>query len=220
VLPSHHAAAAAPAAVPLRARGWSPLAIARFAAGAVLIDADHSAAYAWRIRDLSLPRAYRYHRRRHGRPFRRHRPAVAVDPRRPLYAPLLLAGLTLLARRYPLLRPPVAGLLLHRLLAGVAGGLRDRGGPGASGTGRDRGPPGAPRSRWRRRGTATARRTARRPSRAARCRRTPPRATHPAAPAEVEGPDRVPEPARARGRTGTSIASVASLCNKCYHTHT
>jgi hypothetical protein len=138
MLPSHHAAAAALAAVPLRARGWSPLAIAQFAAGAVLIDADHYAAYAWRIRDLSLPRAYRYHRRRHGRPFRLHRPAVAVDPRRPLHAPLLLAGLTLLARRYPLLWPLVAGMLFHRLLdyavsvAGVAGALRDREGPGAS----------------------------------------------------------------------------------------
>jgi hypothetical protein len=104
----------------------------------VLIDADHYAAYAWRIRDLSLPRAYRFHRRRHGRPFRLHRPAVAVDPRRPLHAPLLLAGLTLLARRYPLLWPLVAGMLFHRLLdyavgvAGVAGALRDRAGPGAS----------------------------------------------------------------------------------------
>jgi hypothetical protein len=129
MLPSHHAAAAALAAVPLRARGWSPLAIALFAAGAVLIDADHYAAYAWRIRDLSLQRAYRFHRRRHGRPYRLHRPAVALDPRRPLHAPLLLAGLTLLARRYPLLRPLVAGLLFHRLLdyaaslAGVAGAL-------------------------------------------------------------------------------------------------
>jgi hypothetical protein len=138
MLPSHHAAATAVAAVPLLRRGKSPLWVGLFAAAAVLIDADHYASYAWRIRDLSLPRAYRYHRRRHGRPFRLHRPAVAVDPRRPLHAPLLLAGLTLLARRYPLLRPLVAGMLFHRLLdyaagvAGVAGALRDRGGLGAS----------------------------------------------------------------------------------------
>ena len=138
MLPSHHAAAAALAALPLRTRGWSPLAIAQFAAGAVLIDADHYATYAWRIRDLSLTRAYRFHRRRHGHPFRLHRPAVAVDTHRPLHAPLLLAGLTLLARRYPLLWPLVAGLLFHRLLdyaasvAGVAGALRDREGLGAS----------------------------------------------------------------------------------------
>jgi hypothetical protein len=138
MLPSRHAAAAALAAVPLRARGWSPLAVARFAAGAVLIDADHYASYAWRIRDLSLTRAYRFHRRRGHHPYRLHRPALAVDTHRPLHAPLLLAGLTLLARRFPVLWPLVAGLLFHRLLdyaasvAGVAGALRDRGGPGAS----------------------------------------------------------------------------------------
>ena len=54
MLPSHHAAAAVLAALPLRKRGWSPLAIAQFAAAAVLIDADHYASYVWRIGDLSL----------------------------------------------------------------------------------------------------------------------------------------------------------------------
>ena len=44
----------------------------------------------------------------------------------------MLAGLTLLARRFPVLWPLVAGLLFHRLLdyvasvAGVSGALRDR----------------------------------------------------------------------------------------------
>jgi hypothetical protein len=118
--------------MPLHKRGWSPLAIAQFGAAAVLIDADHYASYVWRIRDLSLPQAYRFHRRRAHHPFRLHRPALVVDSHRPLHAPVLLAGLTLLARRYPLLRPLVAGLLFHRLLdyaasvAGVFGALRDR----------------------------------------------------------------------------------------------
>ncbi len=129
MLPSHHAAAAALAVLPLRKRGWSLLAIAQFAAAAVLIDADHYASYVWRIRDLSLPQAYRFHRRRAHHPYRLHRPALVVDGHRPLHAPLLLAGLAWLARRYPALWPLVAGLLFHRLLdytasvAGVAGVL-------------------------------------------------------------------------------------------------
>jgi hypothetical protein len=132
MLPSHHAAAAALVAVPLKLRGWSPLAIAQFAAAAVLIDADHYASYAWRIRDLSLFRAYRFHRRRGHHPYRLHRPAVVLDAHRPLHAPVLLGGLALLARRFPVLWPLVAGLLFHRLLdyaasvSGVAGVLGAR----------------------------------------------------------------------------------------------
>jgi hypothetical protein len=130
MLPSHHAAAAVVAALPLLRRGWSPLAAGQFAAAAVLIDADHYATYAWRIGDLSLPRAYRFHRRRGQHPFRLHRPAVLVDGHRPLHAPALLAALALLARRYPVLWPLVAGMLFHRLLdyaasvVSVAGALR------------------------------------------------------------------------------------------------
>ena len=126
MLPSHHAAAAALAVLPLRKRGWSALAIAQFAAAAVLIDADHYASYVWRIRDLSLPQAYRFHRRRAHHPYRLHRPSLVVDSHRPLHAPVLLAGLAWLARRYPALWPLVAGLLFHRLLdyaASVAGVL-------------------------------------------------------------------------------------------------
>ena len=142
MLPSHHAAGAALAVLPLRKRGWSPLAIAQFAAAAVLIDADHYASYVWRIRDLSLPQAYRFHRRRAHHPFRLHRPSLVVDTHRPLHAPVLLAGLALLARRFPVLWPLVAGLLFHRLLdyaasvAGVFGVLSDRSslrGPGRPG---------------------------------------------------------------------------------------
>jgi hypothetical protein len=130
MLPSHHAAAALLAAAPLRSRGWSPLAIAQFAAAAVLIDADHYAAYVLRIRDLSLSRAYWFHRRRGSHPYHLHRPAVLVDLHRPLHAPGVLAALALLSRRFPALWPIVAGMLFHRLLdyawsvGGVCGAIR------------------------------------------------------------------------------------------------
>jgi hypothetical protein len=116
MLPTHHAALTALAAVPLIRRGWSPWRVAQFAAAAVLIDADHYASYAVRIRDLSLWRAYRFHRRRGAHPYRLHRPAVALDPHRPLHAPALLLALAFLARRFPLLWPLVAGMLYHRFL--------------------------------------------------------------------------------------------------------
>ena len=69
-----------------------------------------------KIRDLSLWRAYRFHRRRGEHPFRLHHPAVVVDAHRPLHAPALLLALTVLARRFPVLWPLVAGMLFHRLL--------------------------------------------------------------------------------------------------------
>jgi hypothetical protein len=124
MLPTHHAAATAVAAVPLLRRGKSPLWVGLFAAAAVLIDADHYASYVLRIRDLSLTRAYRFHRRRGSHLYRLHRPAVLVDLHRPLHAPGVLAALVLLSRRFPLLWPVVAGMLFHRLLdyAWSAGG--------------------------------------------------------------------------------------------------
>ena len=116
MLPTQHAALTALAAVPLIRRGWSPWRVAQFAAAAVLIDADHYASYAARIRDLSLWRAYRFHRRRGEHPYRLHRPAMMVDAHRPLHAPALLVALTVLARRFPFLWPLVAGMLFHRFL--------------------------------------------------------------------------------------------------------
>jgi hypothetical protein len=132
MLPSYHAAAAAVAAAPLLARGRSPWRVTLFAAAAVLIDADHYLSYAWRVRDLSLRRAYTYHRRKMHHPYRLHRPALVVDLPRPLHAPALLALLALLARRWPWLWPVVAGMAFHRLLdyawavAGALGVLRPR----------------------------------------------------------------------------------------------
>src|SRR5918993_365792 len=42
--------------------------------------------------------------------------AVLVDAHRPLHAPALLLALTVLARRFPVLWPLVAGMLFHRFL--------------------------------------------------------------------------------------------------------
>ena len=115
MLPSHHAAATALAAVPLFRRGWRASAVGQFALAAVLIDVDHYLAYAWRVRDVSLGRAYRFHRSRMGRqPL--HAPALVWDRSRPFHAPILLALLWLLARQWPALRPLVWGALFHRAL--------------------------------------------------------------------------------------------------------
>lgn len=124
MLPSHHAALTAVAAAPLLARGWSLWKVAQFGAAAVLIDADHYASYVWRIRDLSLSRAYWFHRRKVDHAYLLHRPRLLIDPHRPLHAPVLLALLALLARRFPVLWPVVAGMLFHRLLDYAYAGWR------------------------------------------------------------------------------------------------
>lgn len=121
MLVSHHVAATAAVALPLLARGRSPFEVAQFAAAAILIDADHYLSYAWRIRDLSLRRAYWFHRTRAARPARLHRPSVLVDRHRPLHAPVLLGLLVLLARRQPWLVPVAAGAVFHRCLDYYAG---------------------------------------------------------------------------------------------------
>ena len=116
MLPSHHAAAAAVVAVPLLARRRSPAKVALFAAAAVLIDVDHYLSFVWRIRDLSLVRAYWWHRGKTHHPYRLHRPALVIDRPRPLHAPAVLVLLAVLARRWTWLRPIVAGMVFHRLL--------------------------------------------------------------------------------------------------------
>jgi hypothetical protein len=117
--PTHHAAAAIAAAAPLARRGWTRPALAAFALAAVLIDVDHYLSYACARGDLSLWRAYRYHRAREQRSrwgLRRPTPALLVDPRRPFHAVAVLAALLLAARRWPGLRPLALGALFHRLL--------------------------------------------------------------------------------------------------------
>jgi hypothetical protein len=119
VLPKYHALAAAAAAVPLARAGKRPLDLALFAAAAVLIDVDHFLGYIWETGDLSLPRAYAYHRKRYHRPrrwrFRPGWPYLGVDSGRAFHsAPFLLLVFLLAWRRRPL-RPLAWGLLFHRL---------------------------------------------------------------------------------------------------------
>jgi hypothetical protein len=122
MLPTHHVLSAAIAAMPLRRAGWSSLDLGVFAAGAVLIDVDHYLSYAWHTGDLSLLRAYRHHRAQAKTPPRVYRLAISWHLpfwggyNRPFHAAPPLAGVALAALRWPLLRPLVAGLLLHRVL--------------------------------------------------------------------------------------------------------
>lgn len=117
MLPIHHAAATALAVVPLLQRKWRLSAVGQFAAAAVLIDVDHYLAYAWRVRDLSLGRAYRFHRSRiDKRGPSIHAPVLVADRSRPFHAPALLVLAWLLARRFPILRALVYGALFHRAL--------------------------------------------------------------------------------------------------------
>jgi len=121
--PTQHAAAAALAVVPLRRRGWSLRDVALFWCGAVLIDVDHYLTYVWEFHDLSLLRAYRFHRGRISRSGGRRRvrlrlPAFWWDEHRPIHALSILLLLLLLSHRVPrlrLLRPVVWGALFHRL---------------------------------------------------------------------------------------------------------
>jgi len=120
VYPRHHALATAVAVVPLRLAGVSWWEVAQFAAGSVLIDADHYVAYAWRTGDLSLVRAYRFHQGRVKRDEARfglnaHVPRVLPGKNRPAHALVVLAGLGLVALVVPPLRPVVGGILFHRL---------------------------------------------------------------------------------------------------------
>jgi hypothetical protein len=117
--PSQHTAAALGAAAALAHRGWRPSALALFAAGAVLLDADHYASYVWWTGRWSLREAYRYHRTRAQRTrwgLRLALPALAVSRRRPLHTAAALAALVMAGRRWPLLRPLASGALFHRLL--------------------------------------------------------------------------------------------------------
>jgi hypothetical protein len=116
--PTHHAAAAVAATAPLARRGWTRPALAVFALTAVLIDVDHYLSYAWSTGDLSLPRAYRFHKTLEKRSrwgVRLPRVSWLVEPRRPFHAVAVLAALFVAAWRWPLLRPLAAGMLFHRL---------------------------------------------------------------------------------------------------------
>jgi hypothetical protein len=123
VYPSQHAGLTALAAIPLRKRGWSLLDLGLFAAGAVLIDADHYLTFVLRTGNWSLRAAHRWYCDRvppivRGRP-KLHKPALLLDPYRPFHAPLLLAMCWLLVELIPplrFLRPLAFGTLFHRAL--------------------------------------------------------------------------------------------------------
>jgi hypothetical protein len=119
VLPKYHALAAAVATVPFARAGHRPLDLALFASAAVLIDVDHYLGYVWQTGDLSLPRAYAYHRNRYHRPrrwrFRPGWPSLGVDSARAFHSAPSLLLVFLLAWRWRPLRPVAWGLLFHRL---------------------------------------------------------------------------------------------------------
>ena len=119
MLPTHHLAAAVACTLPLASRGWGLTALAGFSATAVLIDVDHYFSYIWHTGDLSLRRAYLYHRGNLGRwrwrP-RFRRPALLIEPHRPFHPMAALACLCALAVRWPALAPIAWGALFHRLL--------------------------------------------------------------------------------------------------------
>jgi hypothetical protein len=119
VLPKYHALAAAVATVPFARAGHRPHPLALFASAAVLIDVDHYLGYAWHTGDLSLRRAYAFHRQRYHRPrrwrFRPGWPSLGVDPARAFHSAPFLLLIFLLARHWRHLSPVAWGLLFHRL---------------------------------------------------------------------------------------------------------
>ena len=120
--PTQHAAATVLAILPLARGGWRGRDLVGFAAGAVLVDADHYLSYALRKGDPSLERAYCYHRERAGGDrgqkwaLRPHVPPLLVDRQRPLHALAALGCLALAAWPWPALRPIAWGVAFHRLL--------------------------------------------------------------------------------------------------------
>jgi hypothetical protein len=117
--PTQHAAGATLAAVPLRLRGWTWPDLALFWCGAVLIDVDHYLSYVWEFHDLSLVRAYRFHRQRVQRGRGRWRvhlelPRFWPGEHRPFHAVSVLLLLFLLSRRVRWLAPLAWGALFHR----------------------------------------------------------------------------------------------------------
>jgi hypothetical protein len=119
MLPKHHAMAAGVAAVPLKCAGWSWRAVAGFLSAAVLIDVDHYLYYVWKKHDLSLRRAFAYHRRKYYRPrrwvFRPHWPTLGFTPGRGFHAIPVLVLALVAALRWRVLVPLVAGLVFHRV---------------------------------------------------------------------------------------------------------
>lgn len=104
----------------MRAAGISWWALTQFAAGAVFLDADHYGSYVWRTGDLSLRRAYTFHRGRVPRDEARfalnlHVPRLLPGRNRPAHALVVTAAIGFLAATVPALRPVMLGALFHRV---------------------------------------------------------------------------------------------------------
>ncbi len=129
MLPPHHALATAMLAVPLWRRGWSVTRIGALVTGGVLIDVDHYLSYIWHSGDLSIVRAFRFHRSAYRSPFsgRLHPrwPRLGVDRFREFHSVPAIATVfaaSFLAGRWrPVLSALAWGMVSHRILDEVAG---------------------------------------------------------------------------------------------------
>ena len=129
MLPPHHALATAALAVPLRARGWTIPAIVGLFVGGVLVDGDHYLSYVWHTGDLSIRRAYAFHRAAYRSPFDRRLhpgwPTLGVQRFRELHSFAAIGAVCALSaivgRAAPVLRAVAVGLAFHRLLDEVSG---------------------------------------------------------------------------------------------------
>ena len=129
MLPPHHALATAMLAVPLWRRGWSVTRIGALFTGGVLIDVDHYLSYIWHSGDLSIARAFRFHRSAYRSPFsgRLHPrwPRMGIDRFREFHSVPAIAAVfaaSFLAGRWRSVVCALAwGMVSHRILDEVAG---------------------------------------------------------------------------------------------------
>ncbi|MFM7197715.1 MAG: hypothetical protein ACKO2D_07475 [Chloroflexota bacterium] len=129
MLPPHHLLATVALALPLRARGWTSAAIAGLLVGGVLVDGDHYLSYVWHTGDLSIRRAYAFHRAAYRSPFgwnlHPRWPTLEVQRYRELHSFAAIGAtfvLSLLAgRATPMVRAIAIGLAFHRALDELSG---------------------------------------------------------------------------------------------------
>ncbi len=129
MLPSNHALATAIVAVPLWRRGWSLAAIAGLFAGGVLIDVDHYLSYVWHTGDVSIRRAYRFHRNGAHANFdwRLHPrwPTLGIQQYREFHSfgaiAAVAAASMMFGRGAPFLRAVALGMAIHRFLDELTG---------------------------------------------------------------------------------------------------
>ena len=129
MLPPHHALATAALVAPLRARGWTAPAIIGLFVGGALVDGDHYLSYVWHTGDISVRRAYAFHRAAYRSPFnwRLHPrwPKLGVQRYREFHSFAAIGAVIVLAsiagRVAPFVRGVALGLAFHRVLDEVSG---------------------------------------------------------------------------------------------------